>query len=134
MKLNRLIIISLACIVLLTGCGDNNETKNDETKEPINEGKGIDDVKGEEFNITNLSVVYDQEEDVSTLSGTVTNISTSDISLTTVGLTVLNGEDIMIETVAYIGETITANESVDFTTTITKNLEDATDIKYVINK
>ncbi len=134
MKVNKIILISLTAIIFLSGCGNDSKTEEKAEENVVTEGKKIEDVTGEEFIISNLGVIYDEDEQVSTISGNVENITKSEIALSSITISLYDEETLLLETTAYIGTTIAAGEISDFSTIVTKDLSSTTDIKYTINK
>lgn len=116
MKKSLLIILIL--LLFITGCGKN---KNDKLNDLVNDNaKLIDEVKVDNFIISDLSIVYDKG---SSINATVTNTSNKQITIKFVNIRLFDIQNNEVLNVnAYVGNKFNAKETKELNLEASDNL------------
>lgn len=130
----KLLLCGLVMIFLVSGC--TAKEKNVQTPEPTKQpGTSIIDTKSNELSISDLTISYDEKEGLSTVVANVKNDSENDITLNSLTITLLDkDENKLVDTVVDMGSSIQKGQTKSFTAIITKDVRNATNIEYTINR
>lgn len=126
--MKKVMILSLATLFLLVGCGKKEEIKEPNKEIETNKNQ-IEDKVLDDFSFKNASIIV--ENNHSTITVQVTNNSAEDKNLEQFKIIIKdkNG-NIIQDTIGYIGGTIKSNETKTIIAGVNVSLTDAYDIEY----
>lgn len=133
----KLLLCSLALITIVTGCsfGNNKEDEKEKVESNKNQPNAtvIEDKTVDGLNISGLNITY--KDGMSTVVASVTNTTQEEIKLTSLMIYLKDSKDnLIVETVGNIGDSIKAGETKSFTIFITMDVRKATKADYEIIK
>lgn len=132
MKYIRILLIMLFCISILTGCGNKEETKQEENKgEPKTEEKKT--VQSDSFEFTTNSVNFENENSVFDIN--IKNITNEEsyINEFIIHVKGANGEELAM-LYGYVNETIEAQGSRTISCSYGNNLSNYSSLEFEVLK
>lgn len=130
-KIFKLFVVCLSVIVLVTGCGNKKEEKEESivnTNEHVIKDQTVDNFKFE-----NTSLLYENESSV--FETTITNISDEDAKIQEIEIIVKDRKGNEIVTLyGFVGSVILAKDSKVITSYCREDLREAYSINYKIVK
>jgi hypothetical protein len=134
-KLTAILLMSIITLPVLSGCGKNANTDNDNNKagEQANTNQGITETKNVgDLVIENTSLVY--ENGTSVLVTNVKNNGTTDVYVGSINIkfTAADGSEILTM-LGYLGSNLKPSESKTLTTSVDQDLSSAKKVEYSLN-
>lgn len=136
MKKLPLIFASFLLLFGITGCGQEKKKESPEnTGNNTHEGVIKEDVLGEDFKISNITLHYDEETNTSTYTATISNISSEEKVVPDFKVTLKkNGEEVITIDASAANTILNPNESTNVVSIVAFDLREVTDVSYSILK
>ena len=137
-KILKLILCLLLVTTITCGCINkkNITTKKNKTEnkgENIPNGIVLNDYKGSEFAISDMAIVYDNNENISTFTGEVKNITKNKITFNILKIKLYNTNGTKVnEVMTALGKQINPGQTKKFTIKVTSDIRTSSYIKYEI--